>query len=190
MYKIEDVKKLKEKFRQSNLEPEKISEESYKRARANIDTMFILNEQDAFLFYASLNLLNTYVKQNKDKISYGFKEHVKSAFDSIIMNKINASYYYDSKEKVLIVNICGVQFSFHNVEPSAKMYFAKNFENKLTIKHYQPQEWEGLRLQPVAETLFKFANNLSGLSNQSLVGNLKEYQDECVNRQEQANTCE
>ena len=191
MYRLEDAEKLKEKFRQNTAEPEVVSEESFVRARANIDTMFILNEKDAFLFYASLNLLNTYVKQNKNKISYGFKEHVKSAFDSIIMNKIKAEYFYDNQEKVLIVNIQGVQFSFHNVEPSAKMTFARLFENKLDHKYYQPQQWEGLRLQPVAETLFKYANNLEGLSNESLVGNLKEYQDERVAvSKEQANTCE
>ena len=189
MYKLNDVLKLKQKIRESNAAPEVVSEESYLRAKANLDTMFINNEKDAFLFYASLNLLNTYVKQNKDKISYAFKEDVKSGFDSIIVNKIkDATYCYDPAEKVLIINIKGMQFSFHNVTPSAKMNFARMFEKRLDRPYYAEQKWEGLRLQPVAETLFKYANNLEGLSNESLVGNLKDYQNERVAEYQKNNT--
>ena len=80
----------------------------------------------------------------------------------------------------MIVNINDLQFSFHNVEPSPKMVFAKQFQHKLSMPFYKEQQWEGVRLQPVAESLFKFANNMEGLSNESIVGNLKEYQNECV----------
>ena len=46
---------------------------------------------------------------------------------SIIQNKIpNITYSYDEKEGALIVNVMGLQFSFHNVQPSAKMEFARH----------------------------------------------------------------
>lgn len=184
MFKLDQVNQLKKKIIENPKEPEVISEEYYRRSKANIDTMCILNKEDAFLYFASLNLLNTYVKQdNKSKISYNFKSCVTSAFDSIIMNKIDANYCYDNIEKLLIVNIDGMQFSFHNVTPSPKMIFAKQFPRLVGKEYFKQQEWEGIRLQPVAQSLFKFANNLEGLSNESIAGNLKEYQNECVQMQ-------
>ena len=179
MLKIKQVENFKNSIKFSQKEPEIISNEAFIRAKANIDTMCINNREDAFLYYSSLNLLNTYVKQNKN-VSYYFKSCVTSAFDSIIENNLDASFYYDTNEHLLIINIMGLQFSFHYVKLSAKMNFAKNFKNKLSKEYYKPQNWEGIRLQPVAESLFNFANNLEGLSNQSIAGNLKDYQEECI----------
>ena len=171
--------------------PEIISEESFIRARANISGMQILTTEDAFLFYSSLNLLNTYVKQNKGKIKYGFKKHVTDAFDSAIVNQVkDISYSYDATEKLVIVNISGLQFSFHNAVPSAKMNFVRMSADKDIRSYYKKEEWDGFRLQPIAETLFKYANNLEGLTKKCLFGDLKEFQDECVNNSLQSQMTE
>lgn len=166
--------------------PETISEESFLRARANVSSMQLLTTEDAFLFYSSLNLLNTYVKQNKNKIKYGFKKHVTDAFDSAIVNQVGGiSYSYDDREKLLIVNVADLQFSFHNVVPSAKMNFVRMSPDKDVRSYYHKEDWEGFRLQPIGETLFKYANNLSGLTKECLYGDLKEFQDECVKEAKQ-----
>ncbi|MCR5307737.1 MAG: hypothetical protein K6E24_01925, partial [bacterium] len=36
----------------------------------------VVNSYDVYLFLASINLLNTYVKQNKKAISYSFKSRI------------------------------------------------------------------------------------------------------------------
>lgn len=190
MSEIEKVYDLKSLAFLKESKPETISEESFIRARANVSGMQLLNTEDAFLFYASLNLLNTYVKQNKNKIKYGFKKHVTDAFDSAIVNQIeDISYSYDDVEKLLIVNVSGMQFSFHNVKPSAKMNFVRMSPDKEVRAYHKKEEWEGFRLQPIAETLFKYANNLDGLTKESLFGDLKEFQDECVEEAKQEEVC-
>lgn len=181
MSSIESLPKIKEYIKSADREPDIVTEESYLKARANISAMCINNPEDAFLFYSSLNLLNTYVKQNKGKISYDFKSHATGAFDSIIQNKIpNITYSYDEKEGALIINVMGLQFSFHNVQPSAKMEFARTFEKAIGQKFCEPQEWDNIRLQPVAESLFTYANELEGLSNVSIAGDLKKLQSDYI----------
>ena len=61
MFKLENVKDLK-KIIKENTQKEEVSRESYIRAKANLKTMFITNTADAFLYFASINLINTYVK--------------------------------------------------------------------------------------------------------------------------------
>ncbi len=179
MFKIQDSEKLKSKLASIQKDPEVVSENDFIRAKTNVSIMTIENTEDAFLYYASLNLLNTYVKQNKNAISYKFKQEAISGFDSIIVNKIpGVTYSYDETEKVLIVNVSGFQFSFHNATPSAKMDFAKNFSHLIGTQFYKPEKWEGLRLQPYAVTVFTYASGLEGLTNKSLAGNLKEAQEE------------
>ena len=186
--KINDIKELA--VLKENV-PEIISEENFIRARANVSGMQLLKTEDVFLFYASLNLLNTYVKQNKGKIKYGFKKHVTDAFDSAIVNQVeNVSYSYDATEKLMIVNVAGLQFSFHNVIPSAKMNFVRMSADKDVRSYYKKEEWDGFRLQPVGETLFRYANNLDGLTKECLFGDLKSFQDECVKASLQVQTSE
>ena len=181
MSEIEKVYDLKSLAFLKEKEPEIVSEENFIRAKANMNAMQLLNTEDMFLYFASLNLLNTYVKQNKNKMKYYFKQFVTKAFDSAIVNQIkDVTYSYDDVEKLLIVNISGMQFSFHNVNPSAKMEFVKMSRDKEVRAYFKKEEWEGFRLQPIAETLFKYANNLDGLTKESLFGDLKSFQNECV----------
>lgn len=178
MFKLEDVEKLKNKLSGLQKEPEVISREDFIRAKTNVSIMTLETTEDAFLYFASLNLLNTYVKQNKKAISYGFKQEVISGFDAVINNGISGvTYNYDKKEGVLVVNVAGMQFSFHQVLPSAKMDYVKNFEFNLDQKYYSEKSWDGLRLQPVAKTVFEFASGLDGLSKETFAGDLKECQD-------------
>lgn len=185
MFTLDNLSEFKDEMRLLSYEafssPEVISREDFVRALANKEVMYINTKEDAFLFFASLNLLNAYVKQNKSEISYNFKLDVVSGFDTVIMNNIEGVHYsHDPKEKAVIVEIDGFQFSFHNVLPSAKMDYVKNFAKTVDVKFYKEQQWEGIKLQPVAGTVFQYANNLNGLSNKSLAGNLKAYQRERV----------
>lgn len=192
MYNLSSLKEFKQELKvlsgEASESPEIVSREDFVRALTNKEVMFINNKEDAFLYFASLNLLNTYVKQNKKSISYNFKNDVLSGFDTVIMNNIEGvTYCYDKVEKVILVEIDGLQFSFHNVLPSPKMDYVKNFASIVETKFHKEQQWEGLRLQPVATTLFEYANNLQGLSNKSLVGDLRAYQEERIvlDKQEQ-----
>jgi hypothetical protein len=176
--KLEDVEKLKKALKEYNGEPQTVSREDYIRAKTNVSVMTLENTEDCLLFFSSLNLLNTYVKQHKNEISYDFKQDVVSGFDSAITNKIkDVTYNYDAQEKVLVIDVAGLQFSFHNVLPSAKMDYVKNFGFALDQKFCHDKQWEGIRLQPCAEAVFKFASSLDGLSKETFVGNLKEVQD-------------
>lgn len=179
MFKLDSVQDLK-KIIKENTQKEEVSRESYIRAKANLKTMFITNTADAFLYFASINLINTYVKSHKD-VSYNFKLSVNSGIDGLIANDVeNATFCYDAAEKAMMVNIAGLQFSFHNVKPNASMQYLMLNPSDENGKFYKKESWQGVRLQTMAETLFDFANNLDELSNTSLAGNLKEYQKECL----------
>lgn len=162
---------------------EELSKETFIRAEKSLKTMCIMNVQDAFLFYASLNFLNSYVKVHKDEVKYKFKSHVNEGIEVIMKYNIpDCTFSYDNVEKSTSVNILGMQFSFHFIKPSEVMKSAMENEDDPNHKFYKQEKWSGIRLQPVAESVFNFANNLEGLSNISLAGNLREYQDECVLR--------
>lgn len=135
------------------------------------------NSYDVYLFLACINLLNTYVKQNKKAISYSFKSRIffindiiaTSTFDDI---KIN--YLASKSELLLMYEVLGVQFSFHGIIMEKGIWDM--------LKKYQAQfSWDGIRKQKCAKTVFDTI-----LSKKELTAltrdyrNLYEYLDEVV----------
>tara|TARA_Y100001935_G_C17285900_1_gene500365 strand:- start:570 stop:1061 length:492 start_codon:yes stop_codon:yes gene_type:complete len=114
---------------------------------------------DAFYFCASINLLNTYVKnpkRNKDILStYKFKRYLLKGIEGMIINKVkDVEIYVSNNEDVVYIKIFNFQFSFHNVGNSSVIEgYKKNNKNVI-------QEWEGLKLQPISVIIFDKALEL------------------------------
>lgn len=159
-----DIEKLKQKIIQNNLDniEETINIETVRKAYINLRYMALETKEDYFLFFSSLNLLNSYVK--KDYAigkKYQFKKEVSKGIESLITwspEGINYSY----NKSISIIDIDGLQFSFHNVQISELM------EQEMT--NNKQIQWEGIKLQPVAVSVFNFANALEGLSKKSIFG--------------------
>ena len=133
-----------------------IDEDSVRQAYFNIIILKnnIKNKKHCFKFLASVNLLNSYVKKdyaiNEIKKSYVFKNIISEVIEDIILNKISGVDIYYTKE-VVYIRTNGYQFSFHHVKESD---IIKDYKN--SIRNVK-QDWEGIRLQPMALTIFKEA---------------------------------
>lgn len=160
-------------FKEGSVEAKKVDNKQAKKAYILLKTMMLNNVEDYYLYFASINLLNAYTKQGdateEFKGRYSHKYFVTQALDSAIANNmlgVTFSHNKDGKDHVLLVNIEGTQFSFHGVIPSGKMDFAANEEK---IQH-KKEEWEGVKLQPFAGTLFNEATKLDYLSQGTIAG--------------------
>ena len=134
----------------------------------------ILNDSDVYLFLASINLLSTYAKQNKKKISYSFKSRLFFLNELLAYNdfpNIKVSYFYSKASTLYMVQVKDVQFSFHNVIIEKGAWDL--------LKKYQAQlSWDGIRKQMCAETVFNTALNKKDLTNQTRdYQNLKDYME-------------
>lgn len=111
--------------------------------------------KDVFLILCSFNFLNAMVKkkENKDFIHYGFLKPAVSRFVSLLIDRpeLVTDFCINPKEKCVYIRCLGLQFSFHNIEPTNKL---KRFEES-TRNHIVP--WDGIRLQSVAEELYQLA---------------------------------
>ena len=161
---IKNVSILKTMIIESN-EEEKVEDIDVldaKKAYINARNMQLVTIDDYFLFFASINLLNAYVKkdyiQNK---KYNFKRNIVEGLESLIKNNIKDIKFSYNKELV-IIEIEGLQFSFHFIEMTDLLQ-----ENK---DKYPMLEWSGIRLQPQASTIFSFANSLDNLTKKTYFG--------------------
>ncbi len=119
------------------------------------------NKKDIFLQLCSLNLLNALIKKKEYKtfVSYGFiKSHVSKLVDFCISH-INEDYveelYYDTIQRCVYIRCYGIQFSFHNiVQTNSINNFIESTENVYV-------EWDGIRLQPIADKLYTLAKDLN-----------------------------
>lgn len=114
----------------------------------------ILTEADAFLFCASMNLMNAYVKRAHESSEfrkrYKFKLHLARGLEEIIRNRVSGVQIHVSKN-VTYVTVRGHQFSFHNVILTRRLWaYMSSSENGV-------QQWTGRRLQPVALRIFNEA---------------------------------
>ena len=135
------------------------------------------NSYDVYLFLASINLLNTYVKQNKKAISYSFKSRIFFINDIIATSNfsdIKINYLASKSELLLMYEVLGVQFSFHGIIMEKGIWDM--------LKKYQAQfSWDGIRKQKCAKTVFDTI-----LSKKELTAltrdyrNLFEYLDEII----------
>lgn len=130
------------------------------RAKLVILNGSISSKEDLFLFLSSLNFLNAYVKR-KDappdfKKRYFFKAFVAKGVNEMInQNMPDASFCIE--KGALYCSIDGLIFSFHDADASELMLQAK----KDAHPNYVFQEWQGLRLQPIAGTIFNAAKTLN-----------------------------
>jgi len=107
---------------------------------------------DLLLFGASMNLLNTYVKQpgNKKTFGYGFKKNA-NIITKFLAEKhegVEAVLMKDHGMPYLLVSVNDVQFSFHRIAVTEEM---KKLRGNKNI------EWDGIRKQMCANTFFKLA---------------------------------
>lgn len=127
--------------------------------------MKISNSTDAFFLLASLNLLNSAIKtaEYKKKIHYrGIKVNVSRVIEFLL----------EGSEPSLVEEICinpkegycayikahSFQFAFHNIRVSQIMKdFVKSEQNEI-------KPWEGVRLQLIANDLFRYALDTRGVS--------------------------
>ena len=149
-------------------EPEIVSDIDVVKAYLILYHAQIDNEYDVYLFLASINLLSTYAKQNKKKISYSFKSRLFFLNELLAYNEFNnikVSYFYTKASSLYMVQVFDVQFSFHNV------IIEKGAWNLL--KKYQAQlSWDGIRKQMCAVTCF---NTI--LNNENLTKKTRDYLD-------------
>ena len=137
------------------------------------------NTYDIYLFLASINLLNTYVKQNKKAISYSFKSRIFFINELLAHNDFNdvkVNYLYSKKEQLYMFMVFDVQFSFHGIILESGIWDM--------LKRYQSQfSWDGIRKQMCAKTVFDTIlkkKELTALTRD--FRNLYDYLDEVVDR--------
>lgn len=135
---------------------EKEIEEAITNIKRSIKT-----KNDVFLVLSSLNLLNAAVKKDeyKKKIGYGLiKPSVAKFIQLCIKHKelnLVDEISYDSKGKCAYIRCFGIQFSFHNI---GEQYLDKEFIESFRDKKI---DWDGIRLQPIAEQLYQLAKSCS-----------------------------
>ena len=183
MNRLEDINSLKQRLVKNNLESLKrrpISREQRDRAEDIIKHSVLNNTQDIFRYCSAINLMNSYVKMHKKEETYWFKSFVSHALYNVITKDIpDVTFCFEGGRKgkfnpnkvitdLTVVNVGGMQFSFHQVGYKQSIFDVlkkqrEDFQNKQQSK-YLEQMWEGVRLQPCAEDVFAFANNLDGLT--------------------------
>lgn len=131
------------------------------KAIAIADTIEPDTAEEYFLVAASLNLLNTAIKDKrwKKKLNYGYiKPKAAELMKRIIKFEPQhvQTYYADS---VGYVEVCGVQFSFHYVPLDG---FLRSFVNS---SKNQAKEWKGIRLHSIAVEVFEIAMDIDGIFN-------------------------
>src|SRR5574344_907936 len=121
------------------------------------------NTADIFLAVASMNLLNAFVKETNE-ISYSFRTHFERILLAILQQKIPFVGIWFDKSKVnstLMISVCDFQFSFHGEHET---------ETIKSLLQKSPMEWDGIRKQGIATSIFLFAMNSSSLSGKTVGG--------------------
>ena len=132
-----------------------VSDEQAFAAYACLRQMRIADAGDVVLFCAAMNLLNTYVKQDQQHIGYAFKQetdHLTGILSSLSIPDVVIDLQKDKGMTLLVVDILGLQFSFHNISRSEELLEldARNGEEDVL-------KWDGIRKQHCAATLFTLA---------------------------------
>lgn len=101
-----------------------------------------------------LNLLNAFVKlpEGPEVVSYAFiKGYAGKLFQHITTHGERYEHiavFYDSKGDIAYFRIAGIQVSFHHI------IFEDGFRSHYLLTTHRAQQWDGLRLQSIAEELF------------------------------------
>lgn len=120
----------------------------------------IKTSDDVYLFLASINLLSTFAKQNKKRISYSFKSRIFFLNDLLAYNDfsdVKVCYLASKATSLYMVQVYDVQFSFHEIRIEKGIWDL--------LKKYQAQlSWDGIRKQKCAETVFNTALSKTNLT--------------------------
>lgn len=117
-------------------------------------------KKNVFMALCSLNLLNAAIKKKEYKkfLSYGFIKPRVSKLLIFCISHIDEGHvdelYYAPQEHCVYIRCYGIQFSFHNIVETNEI---KDFMN--STKNV-PVNWDGIRLQPIADKLFILAKEL------------------------------
>lgn len=145
---------------------ERITEENIVKAMILLNLISYKNIADIFLGCAAINLVNAYMKQGESKLGYNFKRHLidllKGIEDISQPNTIQVVFDNRSKLQILMIVIWDFQFSYKFVYYSDVI---KKLESPKII------EWDGLRKQPYAKTIFEFALSSPFITKETLGGN-------------------
>lgn len=120
----------------------------------------IQSKNDVFIKLCSLNLLNATIKDKeyKKSLSYGFIKPRVSKLLTFCISHINEDYvdelYYAPQEHCVYIRCYSIQFSFHNIIETNEI---KDF---ISSTKNVPVNWDGIRLQPIADKLFMLAKEL------------------------------
>jgi hypothetical protein len=158
----ESISSLYEETKKLQTGKEIISEDDVVKAFVILNFIKYENIADVFLGCASLNLLNTYIKQPNAKIDYTFRKHMdnflKGIEDLDFTTKLKV--FYDEKDNLITFVFWSFQFSFHCVRYNSVVQKLE----RGTI------EWDGIRKQLCAETIFDFALSNNYISDRTLGG--------------------
>jgi hypothetical protein len=140
------------------LEKQEIDIENIEIAWKNRN-MVIKSFEDCFLLTASLNLLNSAIKDksNRKNIHYGgIKTNVTRLLDCLIANDNLADDFWINTEEnnCAYIKIYNLQFTFHGIEINKSLTeFIKSSRNKV-------KPWEEIRLQKIANDIFIIAHKI------------------------------
>ena len=203
MQKIKTIDELKQKLKKiknGNALTKKYAETAVQNLNLVIET-----KDDLFLYCASLNYLNAYVKKGEGKKrevhkllkkqfskiyfqnGYGFKKFVNVAISAILDNDFeNVTFRRFPQDKnLIIITIDGLQFSYHGILLYDRVLRDVIEEERKSINNQSRKidnkKWEGLMLQPVAQEVLVFAENLEGLTNKVFDGKGKANPDDNEN---------
>lgn len=164
-------------WQRDNEPKELIEDEDAVVALVSLNTLPYKSIADCFLGCAAVNLLNSYVKQNNSKLKHGFKRHLieilKGIEDLNVPNIIQVTYDNRKKEEILQITFWRFQFSFKY------MRFSEQIE---ILQSRNFVEWDGIRKQPYALSIFNTVYNCEFISELTLGGkNFKQKVEEEIN---------
>ncbi len=120
----------------------------------------VYSDNDLLLLLAALNLLNAAIKtkEYKKHLSYRvIKGHATRILCYLIRNNprnLSARYWISLEENCAYIEVCNVQFSFHQIPKNETILnFCNSDQNVLCT-------WRGIRLQQIATPLFRHVKEL------------------------------
>jgi hypothetical protein len=100
---------------------------------------------------------------------YAFKRYVNVVLVRMMLDKFkDSTFTCEGNGELVMINTSGVQFSFHKINIRDR---TKNLMDEEIKKYkkgdksvYLPEEWGGVRLQPIASQVYNYAKNLQNLT--------------------------
>ena len=101
-------------------------------------------------------VMNKHLKCYKGSLNlvkevYSFKAIFGQMIENIIWHHPNDVRIYVEPRNLVYISVCGLQFSFHSMPRTPEISAYEKSEQNI------PQEWSGLKLQPVAPLVLKWA---------------------------------